>query len=392
MADIRKRRGPKGVSYQVRYKDQNGQYRYKSFARRKDADGYRSRSAVEVDLGVHIHDRDSITMSEAVDIWLHVCEHVGRDDREPVEASTLAQYRRHATVIKARLGARRLKDLGPAAMIEFRDGLIDDMSRAMAGKIVTSAKGVLAEMRSRELTLADPPKVGVSKSSRDQSTVVIPSKTEVRAILAGADRLAEHRRKDVAKAWRRYRALIYAAVFTGCRSSELRGLPWREVDLSAATIRIVQRADDDGEIGNPKSAAGWRTIPIPDVLVQILRAWRRSCPAGDLDLVFPTGTGEPESRSNITSRCWYRLQRFIGLVDPIPDDPEAPAKPRYALHELRHVRASLEIESGADPLQIKKLMGHSTIKVTMDNYGHLFPEGDQARAARVAAIAEDLVG
>ena len=121
--------------------------------------------------------------------------------------------------------------------------------------------------------------------------------------------------------------------------------------------------------------------------MELLTAWREICPAGGL--VFPTGAGGVESHGNITNRCWYRLQRAIGLADPME---EGPPKPRYDFHSLRHVRASLEIERGANAMEIKKLMGHSTIAVTMDIYGHLFPDSDPHRAGRVAAIADELIG
>lgn len=79
----------------------------------------------------------------------------------------------------------------------------------------------------------------------------------------------------------------------------------------------------------------------------------------------------------------YALQRACKLVDA--DD-----KPKFPLKSLRHVRASLEIHNGATPKELQTLMGHSSVQITFDVYGHLFKDHEEARAARANAIAEQL--
>jgi len=69
----------------------------------------------------------------------------------------------------------------------------------------------------------------------------------------------------------RWRPFIVAAIFTGMRASELRGLRWRDVDLDAGTIHVAQRANTWGTIGSPKSAAGRRDIPLVPMAVNALR-------------------------------------------------------------------------------------------------------------------------
>ena len=65
-------------------------------------------------------------------------------------------------------------------------------------------------------------------------------------------------------------------------------------------------------------------------------------------------------------------------------------KPKYPPKSLRHARASLEIEGGANPKEIQELMGHSSIKITYDVYGHLFDAHAERRATRANAIAHML--
>ncbi len=83
------------------------------------------------------------------------------------------------------------------------------------------------------------------------------------------------------------RLLLVTVIFSGLRSSELRGLSWEDVDLDKGELHVRRRADRYKKIGRPKSEAGDRTIPIGPVVVNTLREHRLSCPKSELDLVFP---------------------------------------------------------------------------------------------------------
>ena len=130
------------------------------------------------------------------------------------------------------------------------------------------------------------------------------------------------------------------------------------------------------------------------MVVNALREWKLVCPKGDLGLVFPNGVGKVETHSNILDRGLHPLLIAGGVTVPTPivdengrptlDDagrPIARDVPKYAMHALRHACASLWIESGYNPKQIQKLMGHSSIKVTFDTYGHLFADSDADQRA-----------
>jgi len=72
------------------------------------------------------------------------------------------------------------------------------------------------------------------------------------------------------------------------------------------------------------------------------------------------------------------LQRQVGLVDET-------GEPLFDFHALRHFPASLWIEAGFTPKRLQDLLGHSSIQMTFDRYGHLFPsvEDDHAKFARI---------
>jgi integrase len=204
----------------------------------------------------------------------------------------------------------------------------------------------------------------------------IPTPDEIRAIVASLQG--------------RWRPLILTAIFSGLRASELRGLQWSDVDLKKREIHVRQRADKFNKIGKPKSASGQRTVPIPPILVNSLREWELACPKSQLDLVFPTGVGEIEYHSNIVVRGLAPVQVAAGVVTK-------DGKAKYTgMHALRHFYASWCInrkEEGGLGLPLKVVqhrLGHSTIQMTADVYGHLFPSGDDG--AELAEAERALLG
>ena len=128
-----------------------------------------------------------------------------------------------------------------------------------------------------------------------------------------------------------------------------------------------------------------RAIPLaPDVLAT-LKEWKLACPKGEAGLVFPTGTGQIEHHANML-RSLAPAMIAAGVVDK-------GGEPKYALHAFRHFFASWCInpkERGGRELPAKvvqHLLGHSSIVMTLDRYGHLFPRGDDRAELAVAARA-----
>jgi integrase len=376
MASIRKRtwRNKDGAqtAWVADYFDQSGKRHIKTFKTKKEADAWLVNARGEVQRGVHTPESSSITVAEAAELWIET------SGLERLERSTLRQYRNHVDLhIKpSRIGTEKLARLSTPAIEAFRDDLLKKSSRPMARKVLTSLKSVLSEAQRRGLSAhnpATPVKVDAKKREKAKLAVGrdIPSKEEVQAILA--------------KAAGRWRPFFIVAVFTGMRASELRGLTWDDVDFERKTVHVRQRANLWCEIGAPKSAAGAREIPMAPMVVNSLREWRLSCPRlkaaegnGEdrLWLVFPNGSGKVESHANIANRGFYAIQREAGIIG-------TGNSPKYGLHALRHFFASWAIERGFSPKRLQALLGHSSIQMTFDVYGHLFPslEDDHAKFA-----------
>ncbi len=238
------------------------------------------------------------------------------------------------------------------------------------------ARNVVRE-RSRETRRQN--RIDRRHDKRLQVGVDIPSKEDIRAMLTHAQG--------------RWRPLIVTAVFTGLRASELRGLQWGDVDLEAGQqLTVRQRADRWGTIGSPKSHAGKRTVPLAPMVVNALKEWWPACPEGAAGLVFPNTKGNVDSLPNMHRRGLGALQIAAGIATPGRDKKGKPVmKPKYGLHSLRHAAASLFIEQGFSPKRVQTLMGHSSIQMTFDTYGHLFPAADDDRVA-MSQLQARLVG
>jgi integrase len=353
--------GRERVRWVCAYKDQHGRRHNKGFKARKDAKAFLVLTEGEVIRGVHTPESTSITVAEACELWLK------RAELEQLERSTLKQYRNHVDFhIAPLVGSVKLSRLSTPVVEAFKDKLIETRSRPLARKILASLKSIVGEAMRRGLVAQNcAAPVSIDAKKRDQGRLAVgvdvPTKTEVGALI------------DAAQG--RWRPFFVTAVFTGMRASELRGLTWDAVDLDNRVIYVRQRADLWGAIGNPKSAAGERAIPLAPIVVNALREWRLACPKGTLGLVFPNGRGHVESHANIAGRGWEPLQRqCFGEV-------------KYRLHSLRHFFASFCIDQGFNIKRLQTLLGHSSSQMTLDVYGHWMPNADDDQARFAAAEA-----
>lgn len=163
------------------------------------------------------------------------------------------------------------------------------------------------------------------------------------------------------------RAIWATAFYAGLRRGELRALRVEDVDLAAGVIHVRRGWDDlEGEIA-PKTTQGRRRVPIPAVLRDHLDA-RPLSPIGDTPeaLIFAGQRGGAFDPGKLTKRA---------------DDAWREAKlERLTLHEARHTFASLMIAAGVNAKALSTFMGHYSIAITLDLYGHLMP-GSEDEAA-----------
>lgn len=183
-----------------------------------------------------------------------------------------------------------------------------------------------------------------------------------------------------------YLALLY---YLGCRPGEARGLMWRDVDWKAGRVRIQRDIDykDGGRAGSLKTAASARTVPLPAPLRAILEPLR-----GLPDTYIAhgeKGAERPLAKAS-AERLWTALMLPSGLIArSAPDNRYSQYDIRHYYtatitpHALRHNYITFCWENGFDPYETMQLVGHTSIKTTMDIYTHLSEAQLQKTAARL---------
>jgi integrase len=366
------RKGETKEAWIVDYADQQGVRHIRTFDRKKEAEAHEA--TVRVDIRAGVHTSTKVTVARAGEKWL-------ADAEDRLEPATLESYRQHLKDhIIPYIGALKLSQLTVPVVREFMDRLRGDgRSPAMIKRVVGDLGSILADAQERGLVAQNVVRSLSRKNRRAAERrqnhklkvgVDIPSPAEIRAIVAHLQG--------------RWRPLLLTAIFTGLRSSELRGLHWSDVDLKKGQVHVRQRADKFNTIGKPKSASGDRSVPLPPILANTLREWKLACPKSAAGLVFPTGAGGIENHANIVQRGLAPVQVAAGVATKS-------GKAKYTgLHALRHFYASWcinRVKDGGLGLPIKIVqhrLGHASIAMTSDRYGHLFESGDDGNELAAA--------
>jgi integrase len=170
----------------------------------------------------------------------------------------------------------------------------------------------------------------------------------------------------------KYEALYVLSLTCGLRMGESLGLKWSDIDLEAGALRVnrqLQRIREGGGLvfSEPKNASR-RTIDLPQRALEALRNHRKrqleeklkASSYANSDLVFATGKGTPLDAQNIVNRHFKPLLKRASL-------------PPIRWHDLRHTCATLLLGRGVHPKLVQHLLGHASIRMTLDRYSHWIP-------------------
>jgi integrase len=332
----------------------NGKRHIKSFGKKAEAVAWDAQTKQEKRHGLHTAN-SKLTVAALLEMWIADCR------AEGLERSTIEQRGQYARDhINPHIGSVRVSQLTTPMVNSLADKLRDgtELAPATCKKVIVTLGTALAFAQDRGLIAQN---VAAARSKKRRSNdrhtaaklkagVDFPTKPELKALI------------DTAPS--RWRPFIVTAIFSGLRASELRGLRWEDVDLDAGLIHVRQRADAWGTIGSPKSKAGTRDVPLVPLAVNALRQWRVQSAPGR-ELVFCTRSGKPYALTNVRKKVWVPLLQQNEMRT-------------YGFHSLRHAAASLFIELGWSAKRIQDVLGHSSITMTFDRYGHLFPQHDLA--------------
>jgi integrase len=262
------------------------------------------------------------------------------------------------------LGKTRLDKLTPKDVQRLHAARRDSMKPASLAKIHAVPRAALSDAERMELVSRNAAKsVRSPRLEAEERRVLTPA--EARSFLAtvGDDRLE---------------ALFVLALTVGLRRGELVALRWEDVNVDAGTMRVrrsAQRVGGTLQFVEPKTRNSRRPVPLPRMAVEALKRQRERQDAERADagqrwkengLVFASTVGTLMEPRNVT-------RRFTQLRDKA-------AMPWLRLHDLRHACATFLLAAGVEPRTVMEILGHSTVRMTMERYGHALPERMRAAA------------
>ena len=367
--------------------DGSTRQRTKNFARQSEAREHAARMAQEIE-GRGVGDPQRHSVERYLQRWLATLA-----DRNEHSPSTLSGYRRHIALANKYIGHISLERLSPADL----DGLYAELlqrggvsrkgkrgeekaPRPLNPRSVLHVHRVLhtafEQARKWKLIRENPSRDATAPSVRKSPVRAFTEDEVGRLLAAAADNPVTH-------------CIVATLLITGSRRSELCGLAWDMVDLDRRTIaikRVVIEVDRLPVLREVlKSEGSERTIEIPPLLVELLRAQKTRCLAAALAwgkgyrkdpmFVFAQVNGASLDPMSLTYRLRHLMRR-------------AKVSGRAPTHGWRHTCATALIDAGSDVKTIQARLGHSTPAITLSLYVHRTQKRDTAAGEQLAALVE----
>lgn len=307
-----------------------------------------------------VFDAGVLTVGEYLDRWL-------ADVRDTVRTSTHEGYEYAVGPhIKPALGRVKLKDLNPSQIRWFyRDRLDSGLAPATVHKQhVVLHKALKAAVADGLIPRNAAAGLKLPRITRKEIDPLDPEQARNLLKAARGDRLE---------------ALYVLALNTGMRQGELLALKWEDVDLERSLVRVrrtLTRSDKGFVLGEPKTKKSRRTIRLTPGAVQALRA-HLSRQLEEMEraeslyepggLIFATEMGTIINPSNLRNRSLKPLLRRAELR-PI------------RFHDLRHTCATLLLGKDINPKIVSEMLGHASVRITLEIYSHLLPDMQEKAA------------
>lgn len=341
----------------------------KSFPREAEARSWRAdaKKAVENGGGSSTAGaQDSQTLTEGLR-WFVAGMEAGRirpKGRKHYKPNTIRSYER---AVRVHIESSRLADVG---VCELRRRDLQDFADELlaSGLSVNTVSNVLNPIQTFYRWKIDRDELTYNPSARiDLPTDEFARPSRIATPAEAAALLAVLPSDD--------RSIWATAFYAGLRRGELQALRVCDIDLAANLIAVERGWDQVEGVIEPKSRAGWRSVPMLALLRDYLHGHLRTAGRSGEDLIFGRTTTEAFYASTVdgrAKRAWKAAnERERELAT---DEGREPSLLRpISLHMCRHTFASLLIDSGANPKAIQEFMGHSKIHTTFDVYGHLLP-------------------
>jgi integrase len=289
--------------------------------------------------------RPSIGFSDWADQWLDSLE------RKP---STIGSYRSTIVHAKGLFGGTRVRRIGAEDIAGFN--------------MILRERGCSASTRAKHLRVLGAClqaavfyRYAESNPVRDLPPAQRPRPERKEAAYFENDELPRLFRRLRTEP---YRSLCLVALKTGMRQGELFALRWCDVDLEEAVVR-VRRSRTGGAVGTPKNRERRDVDLISDVVELLARLRVEWQSVNSDDLVFPGVNGSGFLTPSVVLR-----RHLYPAMDRAGISRAGPTQEKRTFHSFRHTFAKRALESGAQITWLSRHLGHSTLKVTTDVYGH----------------------
>jgi integrase len=331
------------VKFRARWRDPSGKQRAKTFDRRAEAVAFLVKIDAAKNAGTYVDPkRGKILVRDQAQFWL-----AGRDVR-PSTAARDDSYIR--SMILPHFGDVPIGQVRAAEVARWKMELLAAKSPATVSKALTLFKSMLNDAV-RDGLLPANPIAGVKLPSIERQEMRFLTPEELLRLADAIDP--------------RYRALVFVGGYSGLRIGELAGLRTNRVDMLRGVIDVAEQVIEvEGKlsVGPLKTRAARRRVKLPRFVVEELAAHLAKVQG---ELVFPSPDGGLLSRTRFRNRVWLPAIEAAGLDG-------------VRVHDLRHTAVSLWIATGANPKEVARRAGHTSVRTVFDVYGHLLPDADDA--------------
>ena len=339
--------------YKAQIRTPGGGTRSKTFRRKLDAERWIRDQKTATDRGDWVDPKlGKTTFAEWAPRWV--------EGRAHLRPSTLAAADSLMRVhILPHFGPLPLASVTPADVAAFVSELRGKgLSASTVRQAYLCARGVFASAVNNELISRTPCR-GVKLPKGEAKELRILTPDEVAELAARVDP--------------RYRVMVFVGAFAGLRWGEAAALTANTVDLLHGALTVSRTISDVRGVvtlAEPKTKMSRRRVALPAVLVNELATHLAESPANEAGLLFPAPAGGLMDRDNFRHRVWGPAVKAAGLHG-------------LRFHDLRHSHAAMLIAQGEHPKVIQSRLGHASITVTLDTYGHLFDGLDEGAAERL---------
>jgi integrase len=350
MASIERRRDGR-AGWQVRWRNEEGKQRKKSFLRKVDADRFRAEVEHALATSAYVDPHaGKMSFREYAEKWRAAMPH-----RPNTELNTKSRLDKHLYPV---IGHRPLSGVRVSEVQALVTGL--DLAPGSVRPVYGTLRAIFAAaVRDRIIGRTPCDRIKLPELPRELITPMTVD--EVQALIVVVPL--------------RYRALVEVGAGTGLRQGELFGLWPDDFDLDAGQVTVdrqVQTIHKGGrtvEVCPLKNRSSYRTVPVGSWVVEAVKRHLKEYPAGGKQFIFRDGSGQPLCRQTFSDQVWRPARTAVGLTD-------------VGMHDLRHFYASALIRAGLSVKAVSSRLGHSNAAMTLNVYSHLWPDDeDRSRQA-----------